>query len=165
MTDSQQSITLRFAEAHDTKTILGFIKELAEYEKLSHEVVTDESGLRKTLFGERRVAEVVIADFDGKAAGFALFFHNFSTFLGKPGIHLEDLYVQPGMRGHGIGKTLLSFLAKIAVERHCGRLEWAVLDWNEPAIGFYRSLGARSMDGWSTFRLDDQALIDVSKVV
>ncbi len=164
-TTLQNLITLRFAEAEDTTIILGFINELAAYEKLSHEVVADENSLRNSLFGERRVAEVVIADVNGEAAGFALFFHNFSTFLGKPGIYLEDLFVRPEKRGYGIGKTLLSFLAKIAVERNCGRLEWSVLDWNEPAIGFYRALGARSMDGWTTFRLDDEALIEVAKSV
>ena len=161
MNDNQREITLRFAKAEDAGLILGFIKELAEYEKLADEVVTDENSLRDSLFGEKQVAEVVIADYKGEAAGFALFFHSFSTFLGKPGIFLEDLYVRQEKRGLGIGKTLLCFLAKIAVERDCGRLEWAVLDWNEPAIGFYRKLGARTMDGWTTFRLDDDALIKV----
>jgi GNAT superfamily N-acetyltransferase len=125
---------------------------------LSHEVVTDPDQLAHWLFDARKVAEVVLAEDNGNAVGFALFFHNFSTFLGRPGIYLEDLFVRPSERGRGIGKALLGFLAKLTVERECGRLEWAVLDWNEPAIGFYRKLGAQSMDGWTTFRLTGNAL-------
>jgi GNAT superfamily N-acetyltransferase len=145
--------TLRFAAEDDVPTILALIRGLADYEKLLHEVVADEATLRRTLFGARRVAEVVIADHEGEPAGFALFFHNFSTFLGRPGIYLEDLFVLPERRGRGIGEILLSFLARLAVDRDCGRFEWAVLDWNEPAIRFYRRLGARPMDEWTVFRV------------
>jgi GNAT superfamily N-acetyltransferase len=148
-----KSITIRRAEAHEVPLILSFIRDLAEYERLSHEVVATEQGLRETLFGPRPHAEVVFACLDGAPVGFALFFHNYSTFLGQPGIFLEDLFVRPHARGHGVGKVLLQWLARTAVERNCGRLEWNVLDWNEPAIGFYRKLGARPMDEWTTFRL------------
>ena len=147
------------AREGDVSLILSFIKELAEYERLSHEVVATEEMLRASLFGERPLAEVVIAyDADDRAVGFALFFHNFSTFLGRPGIYLEDLYVQPHARGKGFGRALLSFLARLAKERHCGRLEWAVLDWNEPAINFYKKLGAVPMDEWTVFRATGEAL-------
>ena len=149
---------LRFAIPEDVPVILSLIRGLAEYEKLAHEVVADEATLAATLFGERRVAEVVIADHDGAAGGFALFFHNYSTFLGRPGIYLEDLFVRPELRGRGIGETLLAFLAKLAVERDCGRLEWSVLDWNEPAIRFYQRLGARAMDEWTVYRVTGDAL-------
>ena len=151
-------VSLRFATPADTGLILEFIQGLAEYEKLAHEVVADEEGLRRTLFGDRPAAEVVLADFDGNPAGFALFFHNFSTFLGRPGLYLEDLFVKPELRGHGIGRTLLACLAAIAVERGCGRFEWSVLDWNEPAIRFYENLGARAMNGWTIFRVTGDAL-------
>jgi GNAT superfamily N-acetyltransferase len=148
-----KSITIRRAEAHEVSLILSFIRDLAEYERLSHEVIATETGLRETLFGPRPHAEVVFACLDGEPVGFALFFHNYSTFLGQPGIFLEDLFVRPHARGHGVGKLLLQWLARTAVERNCGRLEWNVLDWNEPAIGFYRKLGARPMEEWTTFRL------------
>jgi GNAT superfamily N-acetyltransferase len=148
-----KSITIRRAEAHEVPLILSFIRDLAEYERLSHEVVATENGLRETLFGPRPHAEVVFACLDAEPVGFALFFHNYSTFLGQPGIFLEDLFVRPHARGHGVGRVLLQWLARTAVERNCGRLEWNVLDWNEPAIGFYRKLGARPMDEWTTFRL------------
>jgi GNAT superfamily N-acetyltransferase len=151
-------VTLRMATRADAETIFEFIKDLAEYERLSHEVITDPLELERRLFDGRQVAEVVLAEDDGVPVGFALFFHNFSTFLGRPGIYLEDLFVRPTERGRGIGRALLGFLAKLAVERDCGRLEWAVLDWNDPAIGFYRKLGAQSMDGWTTFRMTDTAL-------
>jgi len=144
---------LRFASREDVPTILALIRGLAEYEKLAHEVVADEATLAATLFGERRVAEVVIAEHAGEPAGFALFFHNFSTFLGRPGIYLEDLFVKPALRGRGVGELLLAFLAKLAVERGCGRFEWAVLDWNEPAIRFYQRLGARPLREWTVFRV------------
>lgn len=147
------TITIRRAEPHEVPLILGFIRDLAEYEKLSHEVVATEESLRQTLFGPRPYAEVVFACLDGEPVGFALFFHNYSTFLGQPGIFLEDLFVRPQARAHGIGKRLLQWLARTAIERHCGRLEWNVLDWNAPAIGFYRKLGARPLDEWTTFRL------------
>ena len=156
-------VTLRFATAEDTPVILAMIRELADYERMSHEVVADITRLRQSLFGERRVAEVLIAAKRGEPLGFALFFHNFSTFVGRPGIYLEDLYVRPAARGSGIGKALLVRLARIAVERGCGRLEWAVLDWNEPAIGFYRRLGATAMDEWTVFRLTGAALEDLAQ--
>ena len=156
-------VTLRFATAEDTPVILAMIRELADYERMSHEVVADITRLRQSLFGERRVAEVLIAEKRGEPVGFALFFHNFSTFVGRPGIYLEDLYVRPAARGSGIGKALLVRLARIAVERGCGRLEWAVLDWNEPAIGFYRRLGATAMDEWTVFRLTGAALEDLAQ--
>lgn len=168
MTDT---ITIRPATEHDVPLIQAFIRDLARYERLEHEMVATEEGLRKTLFGERRYAEVVFAcvspgttdaaSADPAAAepvGFALFFHNYSTFLGKPGIYLEDLFVRPEARGRGIGKRLLSWLAQTAVDRDCGRLEWAVLDWNEPSIGFYRSLGAVLKSEWQIFRLTGDPL-------
>lgn len=150
--------TIRFADAADTPVILRFIRALAEYEKLEHECLADEASLRAQLFGPRPYAEVLLIEEDGAAHGFALFFHNFSTFLAKPGIYLEDLFVDPTQRGRGYGKALLAKLAGIAVERGCGRLEWSVLDWNKPSIDFYLSLGARPMDEWTVYRLDGEAL-------
>lgn len=152
---------IRPATPADTSTISELIHALAEYERLAHEVVLDEAALREHLFGARPYAEVVLAvdDADGlTVVGFALFFHNYSTFLGKPGIYLEDLFVRPEHRGAGHGKALLAHLAKLAVERGCGRLEWSVLDWNEPSIAFYRSLGAVAMNDWTTYRLTGEAL-------
>ena len=151
-------ISLRPARPDDVPTILALIHGLAEYEKLAHEVEADEARLADTLFGERPGAEVVIAEADGEPAGFALFFHNYSTFLAKPGIYLEDLFVQPRYRGLGIGRRLMVHLARLAVERGCGRFEWSVLDWNAPAIGFYRSLGAVGMDEWTVQRVTGDAL-------
>jgi GNAT superfamily N-acetyltransferase len=133
------------------------------YEHLEHQVVATEDGLRKSLFGPRPYAEVVLACVQGEPVGFALFFHNFSTFLGLPGIYLEDLFVRPEMRGGGVGRRLLEWLAGLAVERGCGRLEWAVLDWNAPSIGFYRSLGAVAMDEWTVFRLTGDALTNLAR--
>lgn len=144
---------IRNATPADIPLILSFIKELAHYEKLSHAVVATEELLRDHLFGQHPKAEVVIACHEDDAVGFALFFHNFSTFVGRPGLYLEDLFVRETMRGKGIGKALLIHLAKIAVERNCGRFEWAVLDWNTPAIEFYKSLGAEPIDDWTIFRL------------
>ncbi len=149
---------IRGATPADVKLILELIRELAEYEKLAHQVVATEEDIRNSLFGPRPAAECLVAEFDGAPAGFALFFHNFSTFLGKPGIYLEDLYVKPELRGKGIGRKLLAHLAALAVSRGCGRFEWAVLDWNEPAIGFYRSIGARMLDDWKINRLTGEAL-------
>ncbi len=146
------------ATESDVPLILSFVRKLAEYEKLSHEVVATEEGLREGLFGARRAAEVLLAYWNDQPAGFALFFHNFSTFVGKPGIYLEDLFVEPSHRGRGIGKALLAKVARIANERGCGRLEWAVLDWNHPAIEFYRSVGAVAMDEWTVFRLAGDSL-------
>ncbi len=150
--------SIRNATGEDVPLILSFIHELAEYEKLSHEVSATEEILRDSLFGERPVAEVLIGESDGRPAAFALFFHNFSTFLGRPGIYLEDLYVRPEFRGRGLGKDMLSHLARLAKERGCGRLEWWVLDRNEPAIGFYRSVGAVPMDDWTVYRVTGAAL-------
>ena len=146
------------ATQKDTSLILQFIKELADYEKLSYEVVATEETLKQTLFGAQKFAEVVIGYFDDKAVGFALFFHNYSTFQGKPGIYLEDLYVKHEYRGKGFGKSLLIYQAKTAKERNCGRFEWNVLDWNEPAIKFYESLGAKAKKEWLGFRLDGDSL-------
>ena len=153
---------IREATEEDVPLILSLIRELAEYERLSHEVVATEDTLRESLFGGRRYAEVLVAEHDGTPAGFALFFHNFSTFLGKPGIYLEDLYVRPVFRGAGIGKKLLVRLAGLAKARGCGRLEWWVLDWNEPSIGFYKKLGAVPMDDWTVYRVSGEALEDLA---
>jgi GNAT superfamily N-acetyltransferase len=152
------TITIRPASPEDVPLVLKFIRDLARYERLEHEVSASEEQLHEALFGPRPYAEVVFACDGGEPLGFALFFHNFSTFKGRPGIYLEDLFVRPEARGRGIGKRLLAHLARIAVERRCSRLEWAVLDWNEPSIGFYRSLGAVPMDEWTTFRLKGDAL-------
>ena len=149
---------LRTATEHDVPLIVRFIRELAEYERLAHECVATEETVRETLFGESRYAEVLVAEEDDQPAGFALFFHNYSTFLARPGIYLEDLYVRPEMRGRGIGKALLVRLAQIAEERNCGRLEWAVLNWNEDAIRFYRSLGATPQNEWTVYRVTGEAL-------
>jgi GNAT superfamily N-acetyltransferase len=150
--------TIRPAAAADLPLIAQFIRDLAEYEKLAHEVRFDEAVLGDRLFGRRPYAEVLIGEIDGAPQGFALFFHNFSTFEGKPGVYLEDLFVRPEARGSGLGKALLKRLAQIAIERDCARLEWWVLDWNEPAIGFYKKLGAKPMDEWTTFRVEGDAL-------
>jgi len=151
-------VTIRPATPGDVRLILALIRELAEYEKLAGEVVATETSLLDSLFGKQPPAEVVLAEADGAAAGFALFFTSYSTFLGRPGIYLEDLFVREPFREHGIGRALLTHLAGIAVARGCGRLEWAVLDWNEPAIGFYERLGARPMSDWTTYRLSGDAL-------
>lgn len=152
------TLSIRPATAADLPLIAQLIHELAEYEKLAHEVRFDEAVLGAKLFGARPYAEVVIGELSGIPQGFALFFHNFSTFEGRPGIYLEDLFVRPSARGSGLGKALLSHLAALAVERDCARLEWSVLDWNAPAIGFYQALGARSMDEWTVMRVDGAAL-------
>ena len=154
-------INIRNANINDSATILGFIKELAEYENMSNDVVATEELLKQNIF-EKKLAEVILAEFDNKPVGFALFFHNFSTFLGKGGIYLEDLYVQPAMRGKNIGKTLLSSLAKLAVDRDCGRLEWSCLNWNEPSIKFYKSQGAIPMDEWTVFRVTGNELNELA---
>jgi GNAT superfamily N-acetyltransferase len=155
---SVPGLVVRDAVSRDVPLILTFIKSLAQYEKLSHEVSATEASLAASLFGARPSAEVVIAELAGNPVGFALFFHNYSTFLGKPGLYLEDLFVQPEARGSGVGKALLIYLAQVAKQRGCGRFEWWVLDWNKDAIGFYKSLGARAMDDWTVYRVDDQAL-------
>ena len=152
------AVSVRPATPADLPLIVELIRALAEYEKLSDEVRFEEAKLGEKLFGPRPYAEVLIGEVDGEPQGFALFFHNFSTFEGRPGIYLEDLFVRPEARGKGLGKALLAGLARIAVERDCARLEWWVLDWNEPSIGFYRSLGARPMDEWTVMRVDGPAL-------
>ena len=152
-----EQFAIRFAEEKDVKLIMQFITDLGTYEKLSHQVVVTEEKLLKTLF-RQKAAEVIIGEYKGEAVGFALFFHNYSTFLGQAGIYLEDLYVNPEMRGKGFGKTMLKYLAKLAVERDCGRLEWACLDWNEPSICFYKGLGAEALNDWTVYRLTDEKL-------
>jgi GNAT superfamily N-acetyltransferase len=153
---------IRPASEQDVPVVLRMIKALAEYEKLADQVVATEDGLREALFGERRFGEVVIGFAGDEPVGFALFFHNFSTFRGAPGLYLEDLFVEPRWRGHGFGRRLLQHLAGIAVARGCHRMEWAVLDWNEPAIQFYRRAGARSLDDWRIFRLANDPLTDLA---
>jgi GNAT superfamily N-acetyltransferase len=152
------SFQIRAATKADVPVVLSFIKKLADYERLSHEVVATEELLRETLFGRRRTAEVAIGYFKRVPVGFVLFFHNFSTFLGRPGIYIEDLFVDEAFRRRGFGGALLRYVAKLAVERNCGRLEWSVLDWNEPAIGFYKSLGAKPMEEWTVHRVEGAAL-------
>jgi GNAT superfamily N-acetyltransferase len=154
---------IRPATVADTPTIAALIRALAEYERLSHAVFLDEEQLRTHLFGPRPFAEVLLVEEANEVVGFALFFHNFSTFLGQPGIYLEDLFVRPEYQGHGHGKALLTALARLAVERGCGRLDWAVLDWNEPALRFYRSLGAVPQEDWTLYRLGGDALRHVAK--
>jgi GNAT superfamily N-acetyltransferase len=149
---------IRPANPADVPIIARLIRALAEYEKLSHEVVLREEDLHRHLFGERRHAEVLLAEDEGRVVGFALFFHNYSTFLARPGIYLEDLFVLPESRGRGYGKALLSHLARVAVERGCGRFEWSVLDWNTPSIEFYESRGAVPQEGWTVFRVTGEAL-------
>lgn len=158
------TISIRPATPEDLPLIAQLIRDLADYEKLSHEVRFDEAALGVHLFGPRPMAEVVIGEADSAPQGFALFFHNFSTFEGAPGIYLEDLFVRPEARGAGLGKALLAHLAALAVERGCKRLEWSVLDWNAPAIGFYRRLGARPMDEWTVMRVDGTALAALAGV-
>jgi len=157
------TIQLRSATRADVPVIAELIRGLARFEKLEHEVVMTEELLASTLFGDRPYAEVVLAEDDGRPEGFALFFHNFSTFLGRPGIYLEDLFVLPEHRGSGIGRMLLAHLARLAVERGCGRLEWAVLDWNRDAIQFYERLGARPNSDWTVYRLAGEALTGLAR--
>lgn len=152
------TLSIRAATRDDLDLIFRFICELAEYERLRHEVHADLEMLGKFLFGPHPMAEVLIGEIDGAPRGFALFFHNFSTFEGKPGLYLEDLFVEPEARGSGLGKALLSHLAGIAIDRGCARFEWSVLDWNEPAIAFYRAIGASPMDEWTVQRLDGEPL-------
>lgn len=156
MTDAL--LTIRPATIDDVPLIRQLIAELADYEKLAHAVVAIDDDLRAQLFGARPAAEVLIGEVDGEPAGFALFFHNFSTFLGKRGLYLEDLFVRPAFRGAGLGRHLMAALARIALQRDCGRFEWSVLDWNQPAIDFYRRLGATGMDEWTVQRLEGAAL-------
>ncbi|WP_293881952.1 GNAT family N-acetyltransferase [Sphingomonas sp.] len=157
------TVTIRPAGPSDLDAIIAFIRALADYEKLADEVRLDRATLDRHLFGARPMAEVLIAEIDAQPVGFALFFHNFSTFEGRPGIYLEDLFVDPAARGAGAGRALLSRLAALAVERGCARLEWSVLDWNEPAIRFYKSLGATPMDGWTINRVAGFALSELAR--
>jgi GNAT superfamily N-acetyltransferase len=152
------SVTVRPAEACELALVLDFIRELAAYERLEHEVQATTADLAVALFGPRPFAEVVFVCLEGEPVGFALFFQNFSTFLGKPGIYLEDLFVRPRARGHGVGRQLLAWLARTTLERGCARLDWAVLDWNLPSIGFYRSLGAVAQEEWTIMRVSGAAL-------
>src|SRR4051794_40093539 len=155
---AEPDFRIESATERDVAVILGLIKGLAEYEKLSHEVVATEARLRESLFGARRVAEVLIGYAKKEPVGFAVFFHNYSTFLGRPGIYLEDLFVLPQWRRRGLGTQMLRRIAQLAVERGCGRMEWSVLDWNDPAIDFYKKLGARAMKEWTVCRLTGDAL-------
>jgi GNAT superfamily N-acetyltransferase len=156
------NICVRDARTEDVPILHALIGELAKYERLEGQFVAEPEQLRRFLFGERPVAEAIVAELDGAPAGFALYFHTFSTFLGLPGVYLEDLYVREPLRGRGIGRALLGRVARTAVERGCGRLEWSVLNWNEPAIGFYRGLGAAPMDEWTVYRLTGDALRDLA---
>ena len=151
------------ATEQDVPVILDLIRQLAEYERLSDKVTATEQRLRDTLFGERPAAEVLLASLDGETVGFAVFFTNYSTFLAKPGLYLEDLFVKPHARGKGIGKALLARLASIAVERDCGRVDWSVLDWNEPSVRFYETLGAIPLSDWTTYRLTGEALVKLAR--
>jgi len=155
---------IRTATETDVPLILEFIKALAAYERLADRVVATEETIRRTLFGLPRFAEILIAESDGEPVGFALFFHNYSTFLAQPGIYLEDLFVKPEARGRGFGKALLARLASIAKSRNCGRLEWAVLNWNQPSIDFYERLGAKPMDEWKVYRLTGDALDSLARL-
>jgi GNAT superfamily N-acetyltransferase len=157
------AIRVRAATAADVPALLGFIRELASYERLAEQVVASEADLQAALFGPRPAAEAVLADLGDSPAGFALFFQSYSTFLGRPGIYLEDLFVRPGCRRRGVGRALFGHLARLAVERGCGRFEWSVLDWNAPAIGFYRSLGALPLSDWTMFRLTGEALVSAGR--
>jgi GNAT superfamily N-acetyltransferase len=156
--ERSKSVVIRPAVEADVPVVLQLIRELAEYEKLAHEVTATEPNLRASLFGERPAAEVILAEMDGDVAGYALFFHNYSTFLCKRGLYLEDLFVRPAFRGRGIGKQLLGYLARLAIDRDCTRLDWVVLDWNESAIRFYASLGAVPMSDWTVYRLAGDSL-------
>ncbi|HEY7089398.1 MAG TPA: GNAT family N-acetyltransferase [Tepidisphaeraceae bacterium] len=158
MSSGSENISIAAATEGDASTILSFIRGLAEYEKLSHQCVATEQSLRATLFGANRYAEALIARLDDVPVGFALFFHNYSTFLARPGIYLEDLFVLPEFRGRGVGKALLRRVAEVARERNCGRLEWSVLDWNEPAIEFYKRLGAKILPDWRICRMTAEQL-------
>jgi len=156
--NDRDRVEIRPAQSEDAPLILAFIKELAEYERLTHTVVATEDALRQSLFGAQPAAEVLLAEIDGEPAGFALFFANYSTFTGRTGIYLEDLYVRPNARGRGAGKALLVHLARLAIERGCARMEWSVLDWNEPAIQFYKRIGAQPLEEWTMYRLTGDAI-------
>jgi len=156
-------LTIRPAAEKDVAVIFSLIKELAEYERLTHEVVATEDDIRRSLFGERPFAEVLIGEHEGTPISFALYFYNFSTFIGKPGIYLEDLYVRPEFRGRGFGRQMLVHIARLALKRNCGRFEWSVLDWNTPAIRTYDKLNAKPMRDWILYRLTGAALVELAK--
>jgi GNAT superfamily N-acetyltransferase len=162
MEKNSEKIKIRSAEIKDSKIILQLIKELSVYEKLSHTVINSEESIKENLFGKKKYAEALIAEYENQPVGFALFFHNYSTFVGKPGIYLEDLFVQPEMRGKGVGKKLFLELIKLAKERNCGRVEWSVLNWNKPAIDFYKSMGAIPMDEWTVYRLNEYEIDELT---
>ncbi len=155
-------VSLRFANSGDSKQILEFIRELAVYERMSGEVLATEESVKNTLFGKKVYAEVIFAELDGKAVGFALFFHNYSTFVSRPGLYLEDIYIYPEYRGRGIGKMMMTYLAKLAMERGCGRFEWSCLKWNKSSLDFYASLGAETMNEWVTLRVSGEKLKDLA---
>lgn len=159
---SLSDFEIRPAVVDDVPLILSFIKKLADYERLAHEVVATEESLRKTLFDARKTAEVALGYFQNKPIGLVLFFHNYSTFLGRPGLYIEDLFVDESYRGSGFGAALLRYVARLAVERNCGRLEWSVLDWNKPAVDFYTKLGAVPMSDWTVFRVTGQSLMNLA---
>lgn len=159
---SLSDFEIRPAVVDDVPLILSFIKKLADYERLAHEVVATEESLKKTLFDARKTAEVAIGYFQNKPIGLVLFFHNYSTFLGRPGLYIEDLFVDESYRGSGFGAALLRYVARLAVERNCGRLEWSVLDWNKPAVDFYTKLGAVPMSDWTVFRVTGQSLMNLA---
>jgi GNAT superfamily N-acetyltransferase len=159
---SSAHLSIRAVREDEIDLVLAFIRELAEYERLAHEVTATAQDLRAALFGPRPHAEAVLGCIDGQPCGFALYFHNFSTFLGKPGLYLEDLYVRPEARGRGLGSRMLAWLARLALERGCGRFEWSVLDWNESALRVYRSLGARAADDWTLHRVTGEALVQLA---
>ena len=161
---TSSSFKIRAATDNDAGTILSLIKELAEYEKLSHEVVAAEDDIRRSLFGERPFAEALIGEYAQMPVSFALFFHNYSTFIGKPGIYLEDLYVKPDYRSQGLGRKMLAYIARLAIERDCARFEWSVLDWNAPAIRTYDKLKAKPMNDWILYRLTGDALAELATV-
>ncbi len=160
---ASSSLTIRPAKADDVSLISRFIKDLADYEKLSHEVVATEKSLSETLFGSKPVAQVIIGEIDGTPSGFALYFYTYSTFLGRSGIYLEDLFVREQNRGCGLGRALIVHLAEEAYKQGCGRMDWAVLNWNRPSIDFYQSLGAKAQDEWTGYRLDRMALKELSE--
>jgi len=162
MEKNSEKIKIRSAEIKDSKIILQLIKELSVYEKLSHTVINSEESIKENLFGKKKYAEALIAEYENQPVGFALFFHNYSTFVGKPGIYLEDLFVQPEMRGRGVGKKLFLELIKLTKERNCGRVEWSVLNWNIPAIDFYKSMGAIPMDEWTVYRLTEDKIDELT---
>jgi GNAT superfamily N-acetyltransferase len=157
------SLLIRPATEHDVPLILSFIHKIAEYEKLSHKVIATEDVLRKSLFGEKPEAEVLLAYWNGAPAGYAVYFYNFSTFVGRAGVYLEDIFVDPELRGKGIGRSLLAAVARVAQERGCKRLQWCVLDWNKPAIDFYHSLGAAPMDEWIIYQMSEEAIAKLAE--